>query len=248
MSDKLILVTGGSQGMGLAICEKLLSEGYHVVSTFTNDEAELADSLLKKHPQIELFNVDFSNDNDTFSFLSQLKKRSFNGIVNNATFFEFEKFVDFDYSVWRKTIAFNLNAPLFICHELKSSLVNGSSIVNISSTDAFVGAYASTAYAASKAALLNLTKSLANNFGSRSIRVNAIAAGWIGDVDMGDSASMNESTQITPLSRMGSPSEIAEVVSFLLSSKSSFINGTTIVVDGGYTGVDIIGKKEAETL
>jgi 3-oxoacyl-[acyl-carrier protein] reductase len=248
MSDKLILATGGSQGMGLAICEKLFADGYKVITTFTNDESELAKALQQKFPGIEMFNVDFCDTDATFKFLGQLKERRFHGIVNNATFFEFENFRAFDYAVWHKTMAFNLNAPFFICHELKNSLVDGASIVNISSTDAFVGAYASTAYAASKAALLNLTKSFANNLGSRSIRVNAIAAGWIGDVDMGDSSSMSESNQITPLARMGNPSEIADVVAFLISSNSTFVNGATITVDGGYTGVDVIGKKEAESL
>jgi 3-oxoacyl-[acyl-carrier protein] reductase len=145
-------------------------------------------------------------------------------------------------------MAFNLNAVLFICHELKHSLVDFASIINIASTDAFTGAFASTAYAASKAALLNLTKSFANNLGSRSIRVNAIAAGWIENIDLGDNSQTKKSAQITPLARMGNAYEVADVVTFLISSNSTFINGATITVDGGYSGVDVIGKKEAENL
>ena len=249
MTKKIVLVTGGVEGMGLAICKKLISENYTVTTTYFPEQEDLARELSLKLPELELVSVDFSSSEGVVEFTKRVSNKKIDALVNNASFFDFESFANFDYSIWNKTFSINLIAPLILVHELKNALQDGSAIVNMSTTDAFVGAFASSAWAASKSALISLTKSLANNFGTRNIRVNAIAAGWIGNVsDLGEAGIMAESVNITPLRRMGTVEEIADVVFFLLSSNASFVNGATIVVDGGYTGVDLIGKKEAESL
>jgi NAD(P)-dependent dehydrogenase (short-subunit alcohol dehydrogenase family) len=97
-------------------------------------------------------------------------------------------------------------------------------------------------YSASKAALLNVTKSLANLLGPDGIRVNAIAPGWI-DTDMSTDASY-AAGELTPLRRNGTPDEIAAVVEFLLGDDARFVTGASLVVDGGYTNVDTIMKQE----
>jgi NAD(P)-dependent dehydrogenase (short-subunit alcohol dehydrogenase family) len=156
-----------------------------------------------------------------------------------------EVFEDFDFSVWDDTLAVNLTAPLLIAIKLQDNVKEGGAIVNIASTDAFIGAYGSLSYAASKAALVNVTKSLALNFAYKGVRVIGVAPGWI-DTGMSTEESY-EAVEITPLARNGRPEEMADLVSFLISDKASFITGSTVVADGGYTCVDVIMKKEAES-
>ena len=101
------------------------------------------------------------------------------GLVNNAGAIDFQKWDEFSIDEWRKVFAVNVDTPVFLVHALRESFTNGASIVNIASTDGMTGSFGSIAYSASKAALLNVTKSLANVLGPDGIRVNAIAPGWI---------------------------------------------------------------------
>ena len=111
--------------------------------------------------------------------------------------------------------------------------------------DGFVAAYDTIAYAASKAALISITKSLAAVLGEKGIRVNAIAPGWV-ETEMTAGTLPEEATYMTPLKRNAKAQDIADLVSYLISDKASFITGETIVVDGGLTIVDYTLKKESE--
>jgi NAD(P)-dependent dehydrogenase (short-subunit alcohol dehydrogenase family) len=145
---------------------------------------------------------------------------------------------------WDRTMAVNVTAPLILAQAIGPRISAGGSIVNIASTDAYVGSFQGIAYSASKAALLSLTRSLANVLGPHGVRVNAVTPGWV------DSGILNESyaaAALTPLGRNGSPEDIAKVVAFLLSSEAAFITGASIVADGGYTGVDYFMKKEDQS-
>jgi 3-oxoacyl-[acyl-carrier protein] reductase len=123
-------------------------------------------------------------------------------------------------------------------------MASGSCIVNIASTDGMTGAYNGISYAASKAALINVTKSLGNTYGPIGIRVNAIAPGWI-DTAMVDDNADDNAKATNPLLRTGKPSEVADLVEFLISDKASYINGETVVIDGGGVNVDYGLKKES---
>ena len=248
MDTKRIVVTGSAKpGYGEAITRRLLLEGYTILGTYESEHSDRAE-LLKKElgstGRLHLSLVDHASRDSLRAFVQSVEG-AIHGLVYAQFFFNMEDPDNFDHDLWDKSIAVNLTAPNFLVHELKGSIEDGSAIVIMTSSEGFTGSLGASAYAATKAAIHNLVKSLANNLGARNIRVNAIAPGWIGGV-MDTDEIFNMSRRITPLARLGSPEEIAAVTYFLLSSESSFVNGTVIVADGGYTGVDTIAKYEFE--
>jgi NAD(P)-dependent dehydrogenase (short-subunit alcohol dehydrogenase family) len=158
-------------------------------------------------------------------------------LVNNAGIYIQEDVDSYDMNIWHNTFKVNLDAIVQLTFGLKNSFQSGGAIVNISSVDGLVGTYDGMAYSASKAGLINLTQSMALNFGSMNVRANAISPGWI-DTDMNEGVDLEGTVKYTPLGRFGKPVEIASTVSFLISSDASFITGANIVVDGGYNCVD----------
>ncbi|KKU56859.1 hypothetical protein A3H89_05525 [Candidatus Amesbacteria bacterium RIFCSPLOWO2_02_FULL_48_11] len=237
---KTALVTGASRGIGAAITGKLIREGYSVVGIHKGSTHP------RSLPNLEMHVVDLSKNTQIKRFLETVKTRHFDAIIHNAGIIKFEPPEGIDIDIWYETLATNLTPAVLLTEGLLSNINKGGSIVNISSTDSFVGSFSSLAYSATKAALNNLTKSLAVKLGKRNIRVNAIAPGW---VDTGGGMllpSSRQAAELTPLGRLAKPEEIAEVVYFLISSQASFITGATIVVDGGYSCVDYVMKKEAE--
>ncbi len=243
IKTKTALVTGVSRGIGKAICEQLSVEGYRVIGTY-NQGLEESQTLQRELGEVEFFQVDFGNRAETTTFLEVLKGRKFEAIVNNAGTIDFQQFSKYEMKGWDNTLEVNLGVPMLLVAGLQHNICDGGSVVNIASTDGSIGSFASIAYSASKSALMNVTKSLANNLGSRGIRVNAVAPGWI-NTDM-DTEVVGESEKLTPLGRNGTPGEVADLVSFLLSDKAAFITGATVVIDGGYTCVDYVMKLENE--
>lgn len=241
---KNILVTGVSHGIGKATARLLVDEGYFVYGVY-NTHKDDAEKLKREIKNVEIFQCDFSDRKNTERLIKQLKGLSFHGIVNSAGVFFPIDFENFEMEIWEKTFEVNVNAPLLLVHGLKDQLENGASIVNISSTDGMVGSISGLAYSASKAALINLTQSFANILARKNIRVNAIAPGWIGDGMQAPKELLKEAAQLNPLKRNGTYEEIAQVVSFLLSEKSGYVNGTTITVDGGDAATNYILQKEA---
>lgn len=244
MSNRNVLISGVSRGIGRSICQQLAGENYHIYGTYNTGIEEAKTIKSELGDRIELFQVNFADRKQTLAFIDKVKDVVFDAVINNAGMIDFEDFEDFDFSIWDDTLEVNLTAPLLIAQGLRKNIIENGAIVNISSTDGLNGTFASMSYAASKAALINISKSLGNIFGSKKVRVNSIAPGWI-DTEMATKAS-EEATTLTPLNRNGQPDEIAKVVSFLISNNASFINGANVIVDGGYTNVDYIMLKESQ--
>lgn len=241
---KTILVTGATRGIGRAITEKLLDEGYTVYGVY-KESSEQADQLSAKYGnQMKLLQANLGNAAQMVELIGQLKDIELNGIVNNAGIVYLTKWDELNFDEWDETLAVNVTAPLKLAHGLKDNLQNGSSVVNVASVDGFCAAFDTVAYSASKAALISVTKSLAAILGPRNIRVNAIAPGWV-ETEMTADSMPDASKELTPLKRNAKPEEVANVASFLLSNESSFVSGTTLTVDGGLTVVDYTLYKEA---
>ncbi|TAH31774.1 SDR family oxidoreductase [Candidatus Saccharibacteria bacterium] len=239
---KNILITGAAQGIGRVIAKTLQKEAN--AKLYIIDKQETDFIRQNTSDNFVFFLQDLADRRGLEQVLSELLAVEFDAIVNDAGEVYLEKWDELKMQTWDRTLAVNVTAPLQIVHALRDSLNSGSSIVNIASVDGMMAAYDTVAYAASKAALINLTKSLAANLGSRNIRVNAIAPGWV-ETEMTKDTLPDESTYMTPLGRNASAQNIANVVEFLISEKSSFISGEVITVDGGLTTVDYTLKAES---
>jgi NAD(P)-dependent dehydrogenase (short-subunit alcohol dehydrogenase family) len=251
MAARVALITGVSRptGIGFAICMQLLLEGYFVHATY-HSENKCKEKFEEKYPhQYKMHQVDFTNRRQLDAFIAEMEDKVFNLIVNNAGAFpENEDYNNYDMSNWDTVFAVNVTAPFAISTGLKNSIVKNGVIINIASTDGFKGSFSSMSYAASKAALINVTKSLAINFGydDKHIRVLAIAPGWVKtDINMIPEISWKVAPQMTPLGRFADTQEIANLVSFLASDKASFITGSTYVIDGGNNCVDYAFMRES---
>jgi NAD(P)-dependent dehydrogenase (short-subunit alcohol dehydrogenase family) len=242
----IVVIGAAKGGYAESITRKIIEKGFFVIGTYDKEYSENAQKFQSEfsEKQLKLYEVDLSDRNNLSEFVNSVNEQ-IEGFVFAQFYFEMEDPFEFDHSIWDKSIAINLTAPNFLIHELKDKMQKGSSIVIITSTEGFRGSYGASAYAATKAAIHNLVKTLANNLGKLGIRINALPAGWIGG-EMDTDEIFNKSRSLTPLGRLGTDEEVANVALFLLSKESSFINGTTIVTDGGYLCSDPLSKYEFE--
>lgn len=248
---KRALVTGVSwdTGIGFAITKQLVEDGYYVYAVYHSVEST-AKVILERdyYEKVKCIQCDFTNREEIKMLINSLEGISLDVLINNAGAFSGEEDMDhYDMADWDRVFAVNVNAPLMLSTGLKKNFNPHAVIVNMVSTDGQRGSFSSISYAASKAALINLTDSLAINFGydEKKIRVTAICPGWVKTFDETDPnssemvpfISRSTGSQLCPLGRFAEPYEIANVVSFLVSDKASFISGGFVPVHGGYSAV-----------
>lgn len=244
LSDRVALVTGGGTGMGRAIAEAFAREGAKVVVNYSRSRKEAEDvvaAICKEGGTATAIAADVSNDAEVRAMIDQTA-RTFGRLdilVNNAgwsTRVPHDKLNDLTDEIWDRTFNTNVRG-VFYCVRAAAPLLgkqDGASILNIGSTAGMTGMGSSMAYAASKAAVATLTKSLARSLAPH-IRVNAIAPGLVRTRFANwPSATFDTGEAATPLKRLPSVDEIASLALFLVSEATA-ITGETIVIDGGLT-------------
>jgi 3-oxoacyl-[acyl-carrier protein] reductase len=239
---KIAVVTGGIRGIGLAIAERLARDGFDLMVTYRSDQdqAEQACSGLKSTGrEIELFAGDLSEADQAGALIEKTMERfgRIDALVNNAGITRDTLIMRMSEDDWDAVLSTNLKSA-FLCAKaaIRPMLRQRSGrIVNITSVVGLVGNAGQANYAAAKAGLVGLTKSLAKEVGSRGITVNAVAPGFI-ETRLTDvlTAEMKEMLlKQTPLGRFGSPEDVAGAVAFLTSADAGFITGHVLTVDGG---------------
>lgn len=239
MSRPVVVISGGSRGLGAGIARKCLEAGYTVV-TFSRSQT----SFVEQQRQQDHFYwamLDGRDDQGLQRFVAEVNERygAIDGLVNNAAIGHFGAFPLMRMREIDESLAVNLRSNMVLTRLCVPPMVSRGAgcIVNISSVNAVRGNAGVAAYSATKAALDGFTRALAHELGPRNIRVNSLAPGYF-DSDM--VASLNERqlrsiVRQTPLGRLGTIDEIADAALFLLSPSAAFITGQTLVVDGGIT-------------
>jgi len=243
--EEIVLVTGGTKGIGRAITLSLLSHRAKLVICFSKDESsarELENILAQNHcKDFLIIQSDVSNRQDIKFLLSASRKKwekDISLVVNNAGILNQKDFFKIAEDNWDRTLAVNLKGPFLICQEVIPLMKKKrkGAIVNIASVGGQTGGTKAMDYAASKAGLICLTQSLAKIGAKYGIRVNAVSPGWI---DTGIFTTerykeiQKELKSSIPLQRLGKAEEVADAVLFLLSKKSSYITGQILNVNGG---------------
>lgn len=243
MSEKRVaLVTGGSRGIGRAICVELANHGMHVLVNYTANESAAAETVAMCNQGLGSgvpmqFDVADSQGVDAAIDAIKTKYQRLDVLVNNAGVTNDGLFMRMKDEDWSNTLAINLNGAFFCTRAASRLMIKARQgrIINISSVVAEMGNPGQAAYVASKAGLIGLTKSNAKELASRGITVNAVTPGFI-ETDMTsklDEKQREHHLQFVPLGRFGTTEEVAKTVVFLASPDAAYITGQVIGINGG---------------
>lgn len=235
-TESFTLVTGASSGIGSAIAKRLAKDGYKILLHY-NKQKERAESILLELKEIspldhQIIQFDISNSEQVES---QLKSFEIQILINNAGIHKDNLMLLMSAENFEQVIQTNLLGSFYVskvCAK-KMLLKRNGIIVNMASLAGQTGNSGQANYAASKAGLIAMTKTLATELGPRGIRVNAVAPGLIDTEMIQNLPHLEEIKSRIPLKRIGMPEEVAGVVSFLCSADASYIQGHTISVNGG---------------
>jgi 3-oxoacyl-[acyl-carrier protein] reductase len=242
--ERIAVVTGGSRGIGRACAEALAADGWRVAIGFRSSEADAKETLdaleVAGTPGIAV-PLDVTDELSVTEGFARVASElgPVVGLINNAGMSRDGLLLKYSMEVYEQTMATNLRGA-FLCSKaaMRGMLkARWGRILNMSSAVALRGNAGQTVYAATKAGLVGLTKSLAREVGSKGVTVNALCPGLL-DTEMtshlGDDARAYYVDQ-TPIGRAATPAEVGAVVRFLMSTEASYVNGAVIPVDGGLT-------------
>lgn len=239
-----IVITGASSPMGLALVRDLLNDGASnlLCTYYSHGDALMA--LGTEKDGLTVVRVDLASPKEVESLADKANKfiHPIVGYVHMAGRLDLSLFEDFSLATYREIFAVNVDSFVLLTHRMLPRMSSGSSIVAVASTDAWFGSPASVAYAASKAALISTTKSLAVALGQKNIRVNTLSPGHI----VGGTSTLpgDGDAHLRALKMRGTPADVAGVVNFMLSSSSRYMTGAHIVLDGGASVIETIAYND----
>ncbi|HWB54966.1 MAG TPA: SDR family oxidoreductase [Tepidisphaeraceae bacterium] len=250
-ADKIVVITGGNKGIGLACSRAFAAEGAKVISIARSDQAEVAREI---GPNFQAMQFDFAiADAEQINGLVRTILENhprIDVLVNNAGIIRRSPAVDHSEDDWREVLQVNLTAPFFLTQSVARWWIQRAAaqapeplrlkIVNIASLLSFQGGITVPAYTASKHGIAGITRALANEWASQRININAVAPGYIATDNtqaLRDNPSRNKAiVERIPQGHWGEPAEIAGTVLFLASADSDYVNGAILNVDGGWLG------------
>ena len=239
---KYALVTGGSRGLGKAICIKLASMGFPVIINYNSDLIAAEDTKLQVESiggNAELLRFKVREKNEIDEALNKWEENHpedyISVLVNNAGIRHDNVMFMMSDDEWHSVIDTTLNGFFYLTRRLLKHMMprkRGGRIVNMASLSGIKGMPGQTNYSAAKAALIGATKALAQEVASRNVTVNAVAPGFI-CTDMTKDLPMDELNKLIPMNRFGTPEEVASLVGFLSSDEAAYITGEVININGG---------------
>ncbi|MBX2965367.1 MAG: 3-oxoacyl-ACP reductase FabG [Cyclobacteriaceae bacterium] len=238
---KYALVTGGSRGIGRAVCVKLAQRGYNIIINFKSNETEALKTLalVKQHNvEAELMRFDVSDkqavEQAVTSWMSANPDKVIEILVNNAGIREDALMIWMTDEQWQKVLDASLNGFYHVTKAVINSMLTKryGRIVNVVSLSGIKGVPGQTNYSAAKAGVIGATKALAQEVARRNVTVNAVAPGFI-KTDMTEGLAEEELKRMIPMQRFGEAEEVAEAIAFLASKEASYITGTVLNINGG---------------
>ncbi|PKM92668.1 MAG: 3-oxoacyl-ACP reductase [Elusimicrobia bacterium HGW-Elusimicrobia-4] len=242
LKDKVAIITGGAQGIGMAIAEKLADEGAKIVIVDVMEEAakKTAEEISKaQNVETASLKVDVSSSIETEQMIKKTVEKfgKIDIMINNAGITRDNLLIRMSDDEWDKVISINLKG-VFNCSKAAAKIMmkqRAGKIVNIASVVGLMGNAGQANYSASKGGVIALTKTMARELASRNINVNAVAPGFIKTAmtEKLPEDAKKKLTDLIPLTRLGNPSDVANIVAFLCTDESSYITGEVISVNGG---------------
>lgn len=236
---KTALVTGGSGGMGAAICQRLAADGCHVyVHAHQGLEVaqRLVDSICAGGGSAETLVFDVTDSSAVTAALTPIvEHKPIQILVNNAGIHDDAIFPGMRAEQWHRVIDVSVNGFFNVTHTLMMPMIRSrwGRIVNVSSIAALTGNRGQVNYSAAKGAINSATKSLAQEVASRGITVNAVAPGIIDTAMIASAFKADDIARLVPMKRIGQPSEVADLIGFLASEQAAYITGQIISINGG---------------
>jgi 3-oxoacyl-[acyl-carrier protein] reductase len=236
--DQVVIVTGGTRGIGRGIAEAFLNEGAAVIATYAGNE-QAANEFKEKHPHVTIAKCDVRNEEEIIKFYSEVEREftKVDVLVNNSGIRKDNLTPSMTITEWNDVINTNLTGTFLMSkHAVLSMMKNRyGRIVNISSVGASLGLPGQANYAASKAGQIAISKTLSKEVAKRGITVNNVCPGFIDTELLSDlpEEQKKEYQKTVPMKRFGRVEEVAAAVIFLASKEASYITGASLEITGG---------------